>query len=207
MEGRVFKRTRSKFWWIAWHVGGVEYRESSASSVRSVAVDLLKKRLRERDTVGPPRGETLSELLDTLLDDYRIQGRKYLSQTYYHISVIRRRIDDIRASDVTTAWLRRYVNRRLDDGAANATMKRAMNIGRVEGHVIRVPVFPHLREDNARSGFFERHEVELLVRTLPDYLQDLTRFAWLTGWRKGEVTGLMWDRVDLNGRTIALPTS
>ncbi len=119
-----------------------------------------------------------------------------------------------RASDVSTPWLRRYVNRRLDDGAANATinrelaaMKRALNIAHEEGIIATVPAFPHLREANARQGFFERHEVELLARTLPDNLQDLTRFAWLTGWRKGEILGLTWATVDLEGRTITLPTS
>jgi integrase len=58
-----------------------------------------------------------------------------------------------------------------------------------------------------RRGFFEVAEVEAVVRGLPDYLQDLVRFAFLTGWRRGEITGLRWDMIDLPGRLITLPTS
>jgi integrase len=39
---------------------------------------------------------------------------------------------------------------------------------------------------------------------LPAYLQPVARFAYLTGWRKGEVLGLQWRQVDLKGSTIRL---
>jgi integrase len=42
---------------------------------------------------------------------------------------------------------------------------------------------------------------------LPDYLQHLTRFAYLTGWRKAEILGLTWEMVDMVGGTVSLPTS
>jgi integrase len=55
---------------------------------------------------------------------------------------------------------------------------------------------PHIEKfsekDNARQGFFEREEFERIVGFLPDYLKDLTRFAYHTGWRKGEILTLEW---------------
>jgi integrase len=67
-----------------------------------------------------------------------------------------------------------------------------------------VPKFPSLPEHNTRQGFFERDEFEALVVHLPPYLQDLARFGYLTGWRKGEITSLTWADVDYRGRVIRL---
>ena len=46
------------------------------------------------------------------------------------------------------------------------------------------------------QGFFERPDLEAVVAALPAYLQDFTRFAYLTGWRKGEGISLKWTDVD-----------
>src|SRR6266571_2808275 len=65
---------------------------------------------------------------------------------------------------------------------------------------------PHIEKfsekDNARQGFFERDELERMLTFLPDYLQDITRFAYHTGWRKGEVLTLRWR--DIQGDVIRL---
>src|SRR5262249_45507883 len=62
----------------------------------------------------------------------------------------------------------------------------------------------HLPEHNARQGFFEAPEFEAVVGALPEYLQDVARFAYLTGWRKGEIVSLQWADVDLQGGAIRL---
>ena len=38
-------------------------------------------------------------------------------------------------------------------------------------------------------------------------IADATRFAYMTGWRKSEVLGMTWDRVDHEGREVRLHTS
>jgi hypothetical protein len=64
-----------------------------------------------------------------------------------------------------------------------------------------------LPERNVRRGFFERTEFESVVVELPEHLTDAARFAYLTGWRKGEVAGLRWEWVDTDAGTITLPDS
>ena len=65
---------------------------------------------------------------------------------------------------------------------------------------------PHIEtfseKGNARQGFFETEELEAMVALLPDYLKDLTRFAYHTGWRKKEIFTLQWE--DIQGDTIRL---
>ena len=41
-----------------------------------------------------------------------------------------------------------------------------------------------------------RRDLEAVVAALPAYLQHFTRFAYLTGWRKGESISLKWTDVD-----------
>jgi integrase len=61
-----------------------------------------------------------------------------------------------------------------------------------------------LTENNTRQGFFERPDLESVVAALPVYLHDFTRFAYLTGWRKGEIISLKWTDVDRDARAIRL---
>jgi integrase len=61
-----------------------------------------------------------------------------------------------------------------------------------------------LPENNTRQGFFERLDLETVVTALPAYLRDFTRFAYLTGWRKGEIISLKWTDVDRDAGTIRL---
>ena len=40
-----------------------------------------------------------------------------------------------------------------------------------------------LREDNVRTGFFEREMFEAVRDRLPEELQPMIMFAYITGWR------------------------
>jgi integrase len=200
---------------------GTAYRESTGTPDDGLARAYLDRRVAEKRAAaegllsftGPQRA-TMAELLTNLEADYRIRGHKSLVQDKWRLARLGERVGDVKAIEISTPWLRRYVTQRQGDGAKPATvnrelaaMRRAMNLAREDGLLREVPRFPHLREDNARQGFFEPDEVDRVISHLPDYLKDLVRFAWLTGWRKGEILGLTWDWVDLPGRAIRLPTS
>ena len=62
-----------------------------------------------------------------------------------------------------------------------------------------------LQEDNARQGFFERHEYERLLAFLPEHLRAPVTFSYHTGWRlQSEVLPLQWQQVDLEAGTVRL---
>lgn len=88
-----------------------------------------------------------------------------------------------------------------------ASLKQAFHLARKQERIHRVPYFPMLREDNARQGFFERDEFERLVAVLPEPLADAARFAYFSGWRKGEILPLRWEAVDRAAKEMRLSTS
>ena len=53
-----------------------------------------------------------------------------------------------------------------------------------------------MKENNIRKGFFEHGDFVELREALPDHLKDLITFAYKTGWRISEITGMTWNQVD-----------
>ncbi|MDA1081211.1 MAG: hypothetical protein O2973_05965 [Gemmatimonadetes bacterium] len=50
--------------------------------------------------------------------------------------------------------------------------------------------------DAVREGFFRNSDFAALVVELPREIAELVRFLRMTGWRRGEATGLMWEQID-----------
>src|SRR5262245_63923160 len=73
----------------------------------------------------------------------------------------------------------------------------------------KLPASPHIEtldeSGNVREGFLEPPEFEAVCALLPDYLQDATRFAYLTGWRGGAIRALEGRDVDLRAWTLLPP--
>ena len=62
----------------------------------------------------------------------------------------------------------------------------------------------HERRPGARAGDARRVPPGRLSRGMPDDLQDFARFAYLTGWRRGELQTLGWADVDRTHGRIRL---
>jgi integrase len=73
------------------------------------------------------------------------------------------------------------------------------------GKLLHKPHIPMLREDNTRTGFFELDQFRSVLAHLPDEIQPIVTFAYITGWRiASEVLPLEWRQVDLNARGVGL---
>jgi integrase len=215
-NGSVYSRPESKFLWIDYWVDGKHYRESSGTTDQKEARRLLDRRIAEKMShqVGlsvfiGPQNTPLNHLLDLLLEDYRVRGRKSLPETSYRLAAIRVHLGECTVGEITTAKLRWYVARRMDEGRKNATInrelaaiRRAMYLRKAEYSVREIPEFPMLPEHNVRRGFFELPDAERVIGYLPDYLQDLARFAYRSGWRRGDVTSLTWEQVDIAEKVV-----
>jgi hypothetical protein len=80
-----------------------------------------------------------------------------------------------RLSSITTPDIREYIKHRLEQGAAHvsinlelANLKRIYTLARQAGTALYRPHIPMLKEDNVRTGFFERAQFEGAARASGD---------------------------------------
>ena len=122
--GSVYRRGRA--WWIKFYRNGKPIRESAATRKESEARRLLKRREGEVEEGKPyvPRVTRLrlEELLDEVLTDYRINGKRSLRRAALSVSHLTAYFGPRRAVDVGTAAIRHYIAHRQEGGAANATI-------------------------------------------------------------------------------------
>ena len=198
-------------------VRGKRFRES-AGRTEAEAKRKLRRRHREIQGdrfVGPAEERlTVEELLDNLILHLKTKGARAISSYESHLLPVREFFALTQVVDLSTAQLERFIRARLKEGKRPATVNRstgalrqALNLARRQGRITRGPFIPMLNEDNARQGFFERGDFEAVKANLPAPVADISQFAYLSGWRKGEILSLSWDMVDRMAREIRLPTS
>ena len=213
--GSIFKRG-GKFW-VKYYRNGKCYRESSGTDKKMVAKKLLEIRegeIAQGKLPGIVFGSTtFDQLADGFCRDYRINQKKSLIRAERSVSHLKGFFEGMKATGITTPMIQQYVEKRIGEGAANATinrelaaLKRMLNLGAKQTPPIvdRVPHIPMLRENNIRKGFFEHGDFIKLREALPEYLHGFITFGYRTGWRIAEVSNLTWSKVDLDQGIVRL---
>ncbi|MCG6972218.1 MAG: tyrosine-type recombinase/integrase [Desulfobacterales bacterium] len=215
--GSIYKR--GKVYWIQYYRNGKPYRETTKSHKEADAKRLLKKREGEISDGKLPGiyfdRVKFDELAEDFLRDYRINQKKSLDKAERSVNHLKKRFEGYAIPQITTPNIQAYIEDRFNESAANATinrelsaLKRMLNLGarQTPPKVDRVPYIPMLKENNVRKGFFEHAEFMALRDNLPDYLKGFATFAYKTGWRVSEITGLTWNQVDRNQGIVWLET-
>ena len=213
--GRVYKR--GKTWWIQYYGHGQLYRESTKSSLKSVATSRLRMREGEVGQGRLPalRAErtTFNELAALYLQDYTINGRKTLQRAQELAARLRESFGRFRACRITSEHILSYIVRRQSEGLANGTINRELaalkRMFRLAAQqtpplIVTTPHIPHLQENNVRQGFFTEEEYKLLRAALSDHLKIPFMIGHYTGMRMGEITMLRWEQIDLERGFIRL---
>lgn len=215
--GCIYRRKNSKFYWIKYYRNGKPYQESTHSDKVEIAKRFL--RLREGEiSQGKIPGiyferVTFNELTDDFLTDYRINGKRSIKKAERSVKKLKDVFGGMKATGITTAAVKRYIEKRMEEDASNASvnrelsaLKRSFNLAIrcTPPKVSHVPYIPMLKENNIRKGFFDPEDFVSLIKALPDYLKPVVRFAYATGWRRGEILSLTWRQVDLNNGTVRL---
>jgi len=216
--GSIYKRPGSKLLWITYYRDGKRVRESSGSTDRRAAQQQLGQRLGEAERcefTNTRRSVTCSDLWEGLERHYRINARKSaecLGRRWKHLAPF---FADMRARQVTYDQLERYIDKRLSEKASNATINRelsalktAFRLGRKRQLVRDVPDFPHLEENNVRTGFLEDAGYAKLTAGCSElWLRLFLEIAYSLAWRKSEILNLCVRNVSLAARTIRLDDS
>jgi integrase len=214
-DGHIYKR--GNIYWIKYYRGGKPYYESTKSSKEAEAKRLLRQRLGQiadgRFLGLRPERVKFEDLAKDFLNDYRINGRRSLDKAERSVRHLQGIFGGMRAVDITTDKVRSYISERQDHGVSNgeinrelAALKRMFNLAlqQTPPKIPQKPYIPMLKEGGPRVGFFEHDAFLALRAALPLELRPVVTFAYYTGWRKREVLGMSWDRVDLQARTARL---
>lgn len=210
--GRIYKRGQT--WWIDYSFRGTRHRESSGSRRKKDATALLRRRMREMSTGGPMVDEEeidLADLRAAIVADYEVNGKRSLRRMKGAWKHLEGYFAGWRAVDITTDRVTTYVRTRQEEGASRSTinkeigaLRRSLNLLHEAGRLSRVPKIKTLSEDNVREAFLRMGDVEAICAEIGPDLAPVVRFAAFTGWRKNEVLGVTWRRVDFEAGTVWL---
>jgi integrase len=213
--GMLYKQKGSNRWWIKYYRNGRPIRESTGTDKEGEA----RRKLREKEgdiAAGRPviphaDRVRFEELTEDFLNDYRVNGKRSLDRAERSVEHLKAYFAGWRAVHISTASVRAYIAKRQEAKAENGTinrelaaLKRMFTLALQAEKLLRRPYIPHLAEDNVRTGFFGDVEFLALREALPAYLKPVADFAYTFGWRKSEILGLTWERVDLAAGTVRL---
>ena len=223
-RGSIVLYEGSPNWKSNYCVNGKEHEESTGHTDKKKAKAWHKAKLDElaaarqglKTYLAPmDKRVTGDALIDDLVQNLELKGRKSVRKVAYHAKPVREYFGTMRAVDIDARLIAKYVAEKQRAGLKPATINRqtqilgaAFKLALRRGKVAAVPIITKLSEaGNARKGFFEQAEFDKVLAHLPDYLKGPARFAFLTGWRKSEVTMLRWDWIDRQADTLTLPDS
>lgn len=212
---------RGNIWHAKWYAHGKAYTQSTKESDPKKAEKFLRKQLAkvETGTFAGTRVERVrvAELAEDFLRDYKINGRKSLDDAEARWQLhLKLAFGHLRASQVSTSLINKYVDDRQRASASNATinrelaaLKRMFTIGAqaTPPKVNRVPHFHMLKENNVRSGFVNDEQYQALVAACSKvamWLRALFETGYTYGWRTSELLTLQVRQIDFSAGTIQL---
>jgi integrase len=207
--------------WIKYHRNGKPIRESTHTTQRKKAEHLLRKRLAEISTgayLGPKLERIrMTELADDLVREYRINERKSVDDLVARWTLhLKPFFGVLRAVEVSSSLVARYIDSRQQGSAANATinrelaaLKRMFNLARqaTPPKVNSVPYIAMLKENNVRTGFLEGKEHEKLAAECARvgiWLRSMFEVGCTYGWRHQELLALRVQQVNLLNGSVRL---
>lgn len=212
-------------YWIRYQVHGRRVKESlGPGSTRREAEALLHRRISEarhgRPHLPHGAGDTVAQLLDRYLAHCAVRGLRSVRSMRSKCAVIlRHRIASRTAANLTQADFEGYVRDRLarhgsTPPPAPATVNRELGIMRAalrwaarRGEVQAIPHVQLLREPPGRVRYLSEAEEVALLRAAAPRLRALLVLALQTGCRAGELLGLRWGDVDLQGGVVHVERS
>jgi integrase len=216
----VYERVMgSGVWWICYFDADGKRRREKVGSKKAAMSAVESRRTKAREGIKVPQNlravVRVADLAPALARDYRVNEKKSIRSVEHRL---RKHVlpffASMKADNVSTDDINRYIDARRTAGAANGTinrelaaLKRIYNLARTgtPPKVRDVPVFPHLKESAPRKGFVEDRQYDALTAGAGElWLRAILAVAYTFGFRRSELLSLKVRQVDLLARTIHL---
>jgi len=221
--GRIYRMKGRNVWMIQYYQNGRQIRESSGSTVKQVAKDMLSNKLLEVREGAVPMVDAKKVSYESMRD---------LLYVYYHNNELKslfkkkdgtwclgtvppldRFFKDCTAADITYQRLNAFVEDRKNSGKSPATILRSLASLKimfreaVKANMIparAVPEFPKLKEPKPRWDYFTPEQYDKVSAELPDYLKPVFAVAYYCGMRAAEILSRKWEHINLDAGIIHL---
>jgi len=215
-KGSIYRR--GKIWWVKLTVDGETVYESSESTVRDDAIQLLRLRQGELAANAMPSwmkpSVTVGKVLELVPKDLKAYQKRDVRNVERQIRLhLDPYFGSIPVKRLSTAKIQGYIEERIAAAAAPATINRELSTLR-RGLRLALEQDPPLigrhfkirmlKEDNIRQGYLQEEQYVALRAELPDYQQLALVIAYHVGIRRGELLEVRWSQVDLEGGKILL---
>jgi integrase len=218
------KRPESKYWYILYYANGRQVRESSKTESKMKAEALLQRRIGETSLGVRPEQDVKSikfeNVRDALVNEYinqnrgtvwtKTDGTKYVDGVQHLTKFFKGRS----VTKITTEEIRRFIEARRKEGAADATIRRNLNLLRSMLNMARkegklrlqdVPHFPMPKDSQPAGQYLDPGMFAKLLAQLPKSLRPFFTFQYHTGCRLGAAQAITWDMVIKNASEIKIP--
>lgn len=210
----VYRRPDSSFWWInATLPNGKRVRQSSGTENREDAEAYLAKlkldAYRETHFGIKPQRSWQEAVIRYLSLKQSLRNFPALQRICRHLD---RYLGSMSLNQINGDVIWTIIEGERKKGNKPATVNRYLAAVRGILRMARddwqwIDTMPKIRMlpgEVERDRWLTREEAERLIRVCPPHLAALVRYALATGCRASEITGLEWNRVDLNRKTAWL---
>lgn len=210
----LYRRPNSGFWWVRFTVGGRRIRQSTGTANRKQAEEyetVLRSRLWREKRLGQPQ-HTVAEAAERYLSEAQHDTTKDAQRLGWFLQ--NKAFANLPLTELTREVLE-SARAKLTEGRSHSTCNHYMAVIRAVLRkaqfewewVSQIPKVPMYRTRLPEPRWLTREQFERLVEFLPPHTADLARIAVATGLRRSNITGLSWDRVDLEERRAYIPGS
>ncbi len=210
----IYRRPDSGYWWInATLPNGKRVRQSAGTEDRQDAEAYLAKlkldAYRETHFGIKPQRSWQEAVIRYLELKRTLKSFSDVQRICRHLD---RYLGDTTLNQINGDVIWSIVQGELKKGNKPATVNRylatirsLLRMARDEWQWIdTMPKIRLLTGEVERDRWLTREEADRLIRNCPPHLAALVRFALATGCRASEITGLEWNRVDLDRKTAWL---
>lgn len=212
---------RGAVWWMSFTHRGRQYRQSTETEDRKLAIrifDKLKGEIAEGKWFEAPQVEayTFKELTDKYLTEYSAVNKAASSQRrdkslFDRLNKTFGRYD---VAEITPAMISNYKVQRRGEGVSARTinyeltvMSHVFTIAMTEWQLAVDNPVKRVRKErlkNRLERWLTPEEEAQLLKASPLWIRDIIVFAINTGMRQSEILDLKWGQIDMERRTLTI---